>query len=247
MSAKASPVYILTLVLTILAWFTGVAIAGEKMWFQADRTGAQYVSLQLGTPYPEPNSMKVVNSAGTAFTGTEELEPGMGFLVDFLYGKYITDRLHAEFKLSFGYGSNLRTTLAKGFTGNAMAGMKVPAQGIVRSFGAMANARYDFFKFDNGVRVFAGAGAGILYLDMDNIGPVASPFRLNDSDTIGILCLLTGLNVPVAKNIELTAQYTAVYMAATSFASTTSGSRLNVGTGAGFRHIGTVGLRYFLN
>jgi hypothetical protein len=220
--------------------------AGE-MLVPEDRTGYSFISLQIGGAIPEPVKSTISNTAGAAFSGRQEVNFNSGIILDLLYGRYFTDRLHGTMKLTYSRGNPSTISNVSGFTGNPLAGLTVPAAGSGSAIGVAADVRYDFAKFDNGARLYAGGGVVVTRLTMKNLGPEPSPFHISDSDTAYALCALTGFSIPVARNLEFTAQYTAALVSGTSYRSTIGANTLTVSTRTDLRHIGTIGFRFLFN
>ncbi len=235
--------------LSIVSLFTALPsfTRADEMLMPKDRTGFSYYSLQFGAPFPQATTSSVSNTAGTAFSGRQSMEFDAGFIIDLIRGYYFNDRLHSEIKFSYSHGFSPTITNIAGFVENPNAGLTVPTTGSLDAFGVFTNLRYDFAKFDNGTRLFAGAGAGMVRITMNNLGPTASPFHIEDSDTAYVACLMAGINYPVAHNFELTAQYTAVGISSTTFTSIIGPNTLTVSSGSDLLHIGTIGFRYLFN
>lgn len=219
----------------------------DEAFMPDDRTGYSYYSLQFGAPFPQARISNISNTAGPASSGIQSLEFDAGIIIDLIRGYYFNDRLHSEIKLSYSHGFSPTITNIAGFVENPNAGLTVPTTGSADTIGIFSNLRYDFAKFDSGTRLFAGVGAGIVRMTMNNLGPTASPFHINDSDTAYVVCLLAGFNYPVAHNLELTAQYTAVGVSSTKFTSVIGPNILTAISGPDLLHVGTIGFRYLFN
>ncbi len=220
--------------------------AGEMLGPE-DRTGYSFISLQIGGAIPAPVRSSISNTAGPAFSGRQDVNFDSGIILDVLFGRYFSDRLQGTVKLTYSRGIPSTISNVSGFTGNPLAGLTVPAAGSGSAIGVAADLRYDFAKYDNGVRLYAGAGGIVTRLTMRNLGPEASPFHINDSDTAYALCALTGVTIPIARNLEFVAQYTAALVSGTSYRSTIGPNTLTVSTGTDLRHIGTIGIRFLFN
>ncbi len=231
-----------TLLVTPLA-----SIHAGEMLAPEDRTGYSFISLQIGGAIPDPVKSTVSNTAGAAFSGRQEVNFNSGIILDLLYGRYFTDRLHGTVKLTYSRGVPSTISNVSGFTGNPLAGLTVPAAGSGSAIGVAADLRYDFAKYDNGARLYAGAGVIASRLTMTNLGPEPSPFHISDSDMAYALCALTGFSIPVAQNLEFIAQYTAALVSGTSYRSTIGPNTLSVSTRTDLRHIGTIGFRFLFN
>ncbi len=217
--------------------------AGEIL-VPEDRAGYSFISLQIGGAIPDPVTSTISNSAGAAFSGRQEINFNSGIILDMLYGRYFTDRLQGTVKLTYSRGIPSTISNISGFAGNPLAGLMVPAAGSGSGIGVALDLRYDFAAYDNGMRLYAGAGAIVTRLTMKNLGPEPSPFHISDSDTAYALCALTGFSIPVAQNLEFIAQYTAALVSGTSYRTTIGPNTLTVGTRTDLRHIGTIGFRY---
>lgn len=206
--------------------------------------GQWYAEARVGAPFPRPLPVQVSNSAGATQSGEREHEFSLAYVGALMVGRYLTDRLHAEFETSHLRltGGSARHT--SGFAGNPAAGSTMSSRGDVRSFGAMANLLYDLPVAWHGVRLFAGAGLGAARVRLSDFGTAGSPFRITDTDTVYTLCLLAGAYYPLNEQLDMTVRYTGVIASATRFIDTAAGETVRVSDGGGFRHGISFGLRY---
>lgn len=233
--------------LTPFIGLLSISPAAAENLMPDDRTGYSYVSLQIGAPLVRDVEVSVANTAGPANSGIQNVRFDAGFVLDALYGYYFNDRLHGEIKVTYGHGIGPEITNIAGFAGNPNAGMTVSTSGYTQALGLVTNLRYDFHAFDNGTRLFAGIGGGIALTSMNGVGPTASPFKIDDTDTAYVICFMGGINHPIANNLELTAQYTAIQITGTSYTSQIGANTLNVQAGSDLRHVATIGFRYLFD
>jgi len=219
----------------------------DKTLVPENRAGYWFISPQIGGAIPQPAKSTISNSAGPAFSGRQEVNFDSGIILDLVFGHYFTDRLHGTVKATYSRGIPSTISNVSGFSGNPNEGRTIPSAGSGSAIGTSAELRYDFAVYDNGSRLFAGIGATVVRLTMENLGPEPSPFHISDSDTAYVFCALAGYSYPIARNIEFTAQYTAAQVSATSYTSTIGANTLQVHTNSDLRHLGTIGFRFLFD
>jgi opacity protein-like surface antigen len=170
-----------------------------------------YVSAQVGVALP--GTISVTSAGGGPFavpglSGNATFRPGFAGAV--AVGRFFSDGIRAE--LALGASNNE----AESFNGNFAGGFGpiVGAMtGSVTTVAAVAVGYYEFQGLDS-IRPYLSAGAGFAVVNANNLTVAGQPGTISGTSVVPVVRVGAGLNVQVAENLDLFADYT--LMAGTS-------------------------------
>jgi outer membrane protein OmpA-like peptidoglycan-associated protein len=240
----------------------------DNMKFKQALLAATVLALPLAAQAQPVSGVYIGAGAGYNYMQDADIEASAPFRV----GASTVGKMSSEFEngfggvisVGYGFGNGLRAEIEGNYRQNDVDTLKAAGStqtgigGTARSYGAMANALYDF-NFGLPVVPYIGGGVGYVWTDYDTVRsratfPGGSTVTLDDKDGQFAYQGIAGLAFPIAAVPGLSV--TAEYRFLGTLDPDMKGTSTNVTTGAtgrvkfeteNFNHSAFLGLRYAFN
>lgn len=169
------------------------------------RDGLPYVGIEGGAIKPDRLKLDYQLNALSVSDGVT-FKHKTGFDVDLVAG-YDLGMVRVEGELGWKRAAVTGVSIAPAIQFNNTA--PLTARGSTRALSAMANLLLDFGR-DDGLQVYAGGGAGVARLSLENTitGANVPAGRGIDGEDSGLaLQLIAGMRLPISYNIDLGLKY----------------------------------------